>query len=121
MPKRVLSVGNCGFDHGNLSSAIHQHFQAEVIPAETADDAVAALQQNTFDIVLVNRVFDTNADSGINLIRQLTTTPQHPPLMLISNLPDAQAEARAAGAVPGFGKTQVGKPHMIEALRPFLT
>ncbi len=34
--------------------------------------------------------------------------------MLVSNHEDAQAEAVAAGALPGFGKASLGQPGMIE-------
>jgi two-component system chemotaxis response regulator CheY len=122
MAKRVLSVGNCGFDHGNITGAIRQHFRAEVVPAATADEAVSALQQGGYDLVMVNRVFDADADSGLDLIQKLKADEKHRdlPVMLISNYPDAQDEAKQKGAVTGFGKTQVGKPHMLEALRPYL-
>lgn len=122
MTKRVLSIGNCGFDHGNISATIRQSFGAEVIAASTSAEAFAALQDGPYDLVMVNRVFETNGDSGLDLIKRIKTDSQHgqTPVLLISNHADAQEQALALGAVPGFGKTQVGKPHMIEALRPFL-
>jgi hypothetical protein len=36
--------------------------------------------------------------------------------MLVSDLPDAQAEAEAAGALPGFGKRLMGTPELGEAV-----
>jgi two-component system chemotaxis response regulator CheY len=123
MARRVLSVGNCGFDHENISKAILQHFQAEVVPVATAAEAEVALRQGGFDLVMVNRVFDADADSGIALIEKVKAIGKYQklPVLLISNHQDAQTQAQAFGAAPGFGKSQIGKPHMIEALRPFLS
>ena len=41
-------------------------------------------------------------------------------MMLVSNYEDAQNEAVAAGALPGFGKASLGQPHMLARLRPLL-
>jgi hypothetical protein len=41
-------------------------------------------------------------------------------MMLVSNHPDAQAAAIAAGAAPGFGKRQIGTPRVAEVLRQAL-
>ena len=35
------------------------------------------------------------------------------PVMLVSNHPDAQSEAVRAGAAPGFGKAELGRPAML--------
>jgi hypothetical protein len=47
---------------------------------------------------------------------------QYPALrmMLVSNHPDAQTAAVAAGALPGFGKRQIGTPRVSEVLRQAL-
>ena len=37
-------------------------------------------------------------------------------MMLVSNFEDAQAEAEAAGALPGFGKTQMYDPRTRERI-----
>lgn len=122
MPKRVLSIGNCGYDHGNISSLLHKHFGAEVDAAGSAAEALATLEKEKYDLVLVNRVFDADGDSGIKLIKKLKTDNklQTIPVMLVSNYPDAQTEAEAAGAVAGFGKNQLGRPQLVEQLKPFL-
>ncbi len=119
MPNRILSIGNCSYDHGNISAALQKNFAVEIHTADTAEEAAKALGEAHFDLILINRIFDTNGDSGIDLITKLKPTTKAP-MMLISNMPEYQQEAIAAGAVPGFGKTQVGKPAMIEAVREYL-
>jgi CheY-like chemotaxis protein len=122
MPKRVLSVGNCALDHGTISTAMARDFGAEVLAVATAQEAQAALAAGRFDLAVVNRVFDADGDSGLDFIKQLKGDPKlkQIPVMLISNFPEFQQEAQAAGALPGFGKRMVGTPRMTEILRPHL-
>ena len=42
------------------------------------------------------------------------------PVMLVSNYEDAQREAVAKGALPGFGKAALGQPHTLARLRAVL-
>jgi CheY-like chemotaxis protein len=118
--KRVLSVGQCAMDHGNISRMLTGHFQAEVVPADTAEEALDLVRGGGFDLVLVNRVFDSNGGSGLDLIRRLKAGGQAPPVMLVSNYEDAQKEAVAAGALPGFGKGALGTPATLGRLRAAL-
>jgi CheY-like chemotaxis protein len=120
--KRVLSVGQCWADHGSISRTLKEEFGAEVVPAEGADAALEELRQGDFALVLVNRVFDADGGPGMDLIRRLKSDPERGsvPVMLVSNYDDAQEEAEAAGALPGFGKAALGRPHMLERVRPFL-
>jgi CheY-like chemotaxis protein len=120
--KRVLNVGQCSYDHGNISNALQSRFGVEVVGAETTDEALTLLRQEDFSLVLVNRIFDMDGTSGIELIRTLQNEPdlKPTPVMLVSNFPEAQAEAVGLGAAPGFGKASVGRPEMLERVEPFL-
>lgn len=120
--KRVLSVGQCGADHWSLSQTLGKHFGAEVVRADGAAEAIGLLEREHFDLVLVNRVFNANGASGLDLIRQLTREPPQiiVPVMLVSNYEDAQREAVAAGAWPGFGKAALGQPETLARLREAL-
>src|SRR5438552_2303305 len=106
--KRVLSVGQCGFDHGQLAHRLREMFDAEVIAADDERDALRKLDAS-FALILVNRVFDADGASGIDFIRRVSEHTKTP-LMLVSNYADAQAEAVAAGSLPGFGKSALGQP-----------
>src|SRR5262245_34230144 len=90
--KRVLSVGQCSFDHGNISRMLHTQFSAEVVPAAPAQEALGRLRQGPFALVLVNRVFDATGEGGLDFIRQLKSDRDLPevPVMLVSNFPEAQ-------------------------------
>lgn len=120
--KRVLSVGQCSFDHGNISKALNAAFPVEIVKADSTEEALEQVRTGTFSLVLINRILDETGESGMELVRTLRTIAelQDTPVMLVSNFPEAQSEAIGLGAVPGFGKLVVGKPAMLETLEPFL-
>jgi hypothetical protein len=124
---RVLSVGNCGFDHSNLSSMLADHFGADVLPVAATDRALGQLQSGQlqsgqFDLVIVNRIFDETGEAGIAFIeRMMQDIASPPPVMLLSNFPEAQAEAIALGAVAGFGKAAMTAPETIDRLAAVLS
>jgi CheY-like chemotaxis protein len=122
MPKRVLSVGQCGPDHAAICSFLGRHFDCEVVPADGADDALAHLKRGAFDLVLVNRKLDRDYSDGVEVIRALKADAETAAVlvMLVSNYPEHQALAEAAGAVRGFGKLEFDKPATLERLRSVL-
>jgi hypothetical protein len=76
------------------------------------DDAALGTYTRPDALLLINRVLDGRFDAGtgVDLIEQLAGRQPAPKLMLISNYPDAQARAVEAGALPGFGKSELGSP-----------
>ena len=109
---RIALVGHCGFDSGSLS-----RFASDVAPdAEVVRINDQAALDEAIDpqtLLLVNRMLDGRFDiggSGIELIREITAHADTVPTMLVSNYEDAQQQAEAAGALPGFGKSQIGDP-----------
>lgn len=119
---RVLSVGQCGYDHGTISRHLRLAFGAEVVAAGTFTRALAALRDGTFALVLVNRVTDADGSAGLDLIRTLKADPNLAsiPVMLVSDYADAQEQARALGALTGFGKTDLTSPASSERLEAVL-
>ncbi len=120
--KRVLSVGQCMADHGSISRTLRQSFAAEVDSADSVAEALARLRDEAFALVLVNRVFDADGTSGLDLIEAMQTDAELKvvPVMLVSNYEDAQKQAVAAGAAPGFGKSSLGRPAMLERVKAYL-
>ncbi len=121
-PRRVLSVGQCCADHSSITRVFRTSFGAEVVPADSPRQALEQLRQETFALVLVNRVFDADGSSGLDLIRAVKTDDELRlvPVMLVSNYDEAQAQAVQAGAAPGFGKAALGQPHMLARVAPYL-
>lgn len=120
MAKQVLSIGNCSYDFSTISAALEKNFSVEMHAVDDAAAAVQVTKTQKFDLIVVNRLFDLNQDSGIDLIKKLRDAQVQSPMMLISNYPEYQQEAVAAGAVAGFGKQNVGKPEMLEAVGNYL-
>ena len=120
--KKVLSAGQCGFDHNAISRTIQKAFDVEVVAADSLDEAMKELRKGSFALVLVNRVFDEDGSSGLELIERIKGDGGSPsvPVMLVSNYEEAQSEAIRAGALPGFGKSALGHPAMMERLRTVL-
>jgi len=120
--KRILSVGQCAADHWMIERALREHFDVEITPAETSAEAIAELQQQPATLVLINRIFDADGASGLDLIRRLQADERLKavPVMLISNYEDAQEEAVRLGAAKGFGKAALGQPAMIERIGKFV-
>jgi two-component system chemotaxis response regulator CheY len=116
---RVLSVGQCGLDQSSISRFVRTLFPARVEPADTHDAAVSALAAGRYDLVLVNRICDADGTRGVELIRALKSNPQtcSVPVMLISNHASAQMEAVELGALPGFGKAELGSDNARRAIR----
>lgn len=120
--KRVLNVGQCMADNGSITRLLRTAFAADVVPLDSIDEALTRLRGEAFDLVLVNRVFDTTGEAGLELIRSMRADPNLAtvPVMLVSNFPEAQSEAVAAGATAGFGKAALSRPETAERLREFL-
>ena len=119
MPKRILFVGHCGPDSSYLRMAVHKAApDAMILHAEDQDELDSAIRQGV-DLILVNRVLDYgySADNGVELMGALRA--DHPDLkwMIISNHADAQQAAQSAGALPGFGKREIGSPKAAEAIK----
>jgi CheY-like chemotaxis protein len=122
MNKQVLDVGNCDADHEAITALLQSNFQVEVTRAHDKADALLALERQPFDLVVVNRLMDRDGSEGLSVIQAVKRDGrwQHLPVMMITNLPEHQARAIEAGAVPGFGKASLHAPATIDTLRPFL-
>jgi CheY-like chemotaxis protein len=121
-PKRVLDVGNCGVDHAAIRRLLGGHFAAEVVQNHSQLEALASLRREQFDLVLVNRVFDRDGSDGLELIRAIKADSDlaDVPVMLITNYEQHQRRAVEAGALPGFGKAELGDPETKERLAAIL-
>ena len=122
MSKRVLSVGQCGADHYGITQYLRQHFGAQVAAADREEEALERLREGGFDLVLVNRKLDINGSDGLRVVRAIKGDAEiaETPVMLVSNYPEAQQQAVAAGAEYGFGKSEYGSAEVRERLSRFL-
>ncbi len=123
MAKRVLDVGQCGPDHAAIRRLVQGGFGAEIVQADRLDDALAALRKQPCDLVLINRKLDIDYSDGIDVLRALKAQSDLAgiPVMLVTNYPEHQQAAIAAGAEPGFGKAELSQAETREKLARFLT
>jgi DNA-binding NarL/FixJ family response regulator len=123
MTKRVVLVGHCGPDSSYLRMAVAAADKSiQVVTADDSEHLVKILQTHP-DLLLLNRELSWGfAESeGVDLIRHLRTTHPNVKTMLVSNYPEAQAEAVEAGAYPGFGKREIGSPRVGQVIRDALS
>jgi DNA-binding NtrC family response regulator len=116
---KVLSVGQCGYDDSRIGRAVSDA-GATLDRAFDAEEAKQRLSSGGYSLVLVNRIFDGDGSSGVEFIESLKKTGEKTPVMLVSDYADAQAMAVAEGAIPGFGKRDLGTADVIETLRSAL-
>jgi two-component system chemotaxis response regulator CheY len=121
-PKRVLDVGNCVPDHAAIKGMLERNFGAIVDRTHLLDDTLKALRGQNYDLVLVNRKLDEDYSDGLEIIKQLQSdeTLKKIPMMLVTNYPDHQQLAVAAGAEWGFGKLELQKDETQQRLRRIL-
>jgi DNA-binding NarL/FixJ family response regulator len=122
MAKTVVLIGHCGADSSYLRIAVGSADpSAQVVMA----DDEATLQRHLgegADLLLLNRVLDYGfaEEEGVALIRRLRQKHPELKMMLVSNYDDAQQAAIAVGALPGFGKRELGTPKAAQLLREAL-
>ena len=117
-PRTLVLVGHCGPDMFMLKSALGR--ATDDAPIVTVNDSKSLDEYlNNESVLLVNRELDGSFDTtnGIELITQIAKQDNPPITMLISNYEESQAEAVAAGARQGFGKSELYDESTIESLR----
>lgn len=118
MPTRIALVGHCGPDSYMLKSAVKYAVKGAELHMISDESALTRLLDTGPALLLVNRMLDGRFETheGIELIRKLKASHPNASLMLISNFADSQRDAEAAGARPGFGKSEIGSAKMRDAL-----
>lgn len=120
MPKKVALVGHCGPDSSYLRMTINKAFPGDVTILAADDDAeLSHVIGDGADLILFNRElgYGFTDNEGVRVIERLRKTNPKLKTMLVTNYPDVQAAAIAAGALPGFGKRELGTPRVLEVLR----
>ena len=122
MTKKVVLIGHCGPDSSYLRLAVSRaRRDAQVVVVEDQQEMEQAIQRGV-DLLLLNRVLDYGFDQtdGAVVIRKLRAAHPELKMMLVSNYADAQADAVAAGALPGFGKRDIGTDRVTNLIREAL-
>ena len=119
MSKKVALVGHCGPDSSYLRMIINGAIKDVKILAADDDAELSGLLGEKIDLVLFNRElgYGFSETEGVKLIERIRLGNPSLKMMLVSNYPEAQDAAVAAGALPGFGKRELGTPKVKEILR----
>ncbi|MEO2016697.1 MAG: response regulator [Fuerstiella sp.] len=120
--KSVLSIGQCRPDNAAITHFLTSNFDVEVLATDLAEDSLTALQKNSVDLILINRKLDTDYSDGMEIMKLIKSNPQTEqiPVMLISNFPESQEQAVAAGATYGFGKAELSSRETVERVKDAL-
>jgi two-component system, chemotaxis family, chemotaxis protein CheY len=120
--KKVALVGHCGPDSSFLRITVRKaHPEAEVYMVDDDRELTRALGDGV-ELLLLNRElsYGFHDSMGVDLIKRLKSQNANIKLMLVSNYADAQAEAIAAGALPGFGKRELGSSRPLSLIHQAL-
>jgi hypothetical protein len=121
--KRIALVGHCGVDGPRIEAQIQSILDAAHVMTANDADALARVVDEGCDLLLFNRElgFGFDGEEGVEVMAGLRRDYPDVKMMLISDRPDAQAAAQKVGAVPGFGKADLGTSKVEKALRDALS
>ena len=122
MAKRVVLIGHCGPDSSYLKMAVSAAQRGTQVIGCDEEARLQELISDGVDLLLFNRVLDFGfpEEEGVAVIHRLRAQHHNLKMMLVSNYADAQAAAVKAGALPGFGKKDIGSSRVAEILRSAL-
>ncbi len=118
MSKKIALVGHCGPDSSYLRMVASKAARDVQILHADDDAELSRVIGQGVDLVLFNRElgYGFTHQTGVEAIGYLRAAMPKLKMMLVSNYAEAQAEAVAAGALPGFGKRELGSKRVIELL-----
>ena len=117
MPRRVVLVGHCNFDGPRLEQEIMSMPESPEVLRVNDEAALLSVLDEGDNLLLVNREPVGFDEEGLDIVRDVHERFPNQPVMLVSDHADAQEEAVAAGARPGFGKRDMGTAKLAEAVR----
>ncbi len=120
--KKIALVGHCGPDSSYLRIAVSAADRSAQILAADDSSTLNKVLRDGVDLLLLNREmpYGFEDSEGVGLIRKLRSKHPEVKMMLVSNYAEAQAAAIAAGALPGFGKREIGSKRVAEVIREAL-
>lgn len=116
---KIALVGHCGIDGPRIQAQVTSILDSADVCSCNDPDALNRVCGEGVDLLLFNRElgFGFDDEEGVDVMTQLREAHPDVKMMLISDYPDAQAAAQKIGAVPGFGKADLGTPKVEKALK----
>ena len=120
MSHSVILVGHCGVDGPRLQREISSRIPGtDVVRVNSTADLERTLGDGA-DLFLVNREPVGFDEDGLDIIRDIRDPHPTAKVMLVSDYPEAQEAAVQAGALPGFGKGEMGAESLTDTVRQAL-
>ena len=120
MPQSVILVGHCNIDGPRLQREIGSALPgADVVRVNTTADLRRYLEDRA-DLFLVNREPVGFDEEGLDIIRDIRGGHPQAKVMLVSDYPEAREAAVREGALPGFGKSEMGSESLTDTVRQAL-
>ena len=120
MSHTVVLVGHCGIDGPRLQTELSRLPDVEVTRVNSSADLDRTCMSGHADLLLVNREPVGFDEDGIAIVRKVAEKYPGTKVILVSDYPEAQAEAERAGAMKGFGKSLMGTEELGEKVREAL-
>jgi two-component system chemotaxis response regulator CheY len=120
MSQTILLVGHCGVDGPRLQTELSTNLpDVQVTRVNSTGDLNRCCDEGP-DLLLVNREPVGFDEDGLDIVRKVRQAHPECKVMLVSDYPEAQQEAVTAGALPGFGKSQMGSRKLTETVKQAL-
>ena len=117
MPDRILLVGHCGIDGPRLKEELSKAIPSAKVERINSDDELRRAVGEGASLLLVNREPVGFEGEGLDIIKRVKSEHPDCKVMLVSDHEDAQQEAQAAGALKGFGKSELGSPSLAQHVK----
>ena len=106
MSQCIVLVGHCGIDGPRLEKELSAALSDVDVRRVNSERDLKQCCEDGADLLLVNREPVGFDREGLDLVRELCGGESNVKVMLVSDYADAQNDAVAAGALPGFGKSE---------------
>ena len=122
MGERIVLVGHCGVDAPRLEAEVSRCRPRAEVMTVNSEQQLQEICDEGADLLLINRQlpFGFESEEGVELMRELQQIHPEVKMMLVSDRPDAQEQAKQAGAIDGFGKADLGTRKIASCLRDAL-
>lgn len=120
MPKKILLVGHCGVDGPRLKDELSRALPGTPVERINSDADLERAVGEGEALFLVNREPVGFEGEGLDIIRKVKSNNPGCKVMLVSDYEDAQREAQGAGAMKGFGKSEMGSQRLAEHVKQAL-
>ncbi len=116
---KIALVGHCGVDGPRIQARITSILDGADITAANDPETLKRVCDEGCHLLLFNRELGLGFDDELGVDGMAGIRESHPDvkMMLISDRADAQAAAEKIGALPGFGKADLGTSKVEKALR----